>query len=258
MPQRLFAVALCFSAVTLCAPPAEAQNTNVGELSIVFWSPDPELTIQSGAVTNATELTDIDFVQEFGIEKKSFPEIRFVVGRSHKFRLGYVPVKYDASATIQRTITFRGQTFSVGVPASTEITWDVWRFGYEWDFVSTDRGFVGLIGELKYNRLQASINSAALASPAETDQKAPVPTVGMVGRGFVAPMVTITGEFTGLKITTSDFEATFADFDINGAVTFGPVGVQGGYRSVTVDYVIDEDSGDLKIQGPYVGFVVRF
>ncbi|MBI4263835.1 MAG: hypothetical protein HY657_05650 [Acidobacteria bacterium] len=260
MRNRLLATALCVLAVTLCTTRAEAQNnTNIGELGVVFWNPDPELTLQSGSLTGATGITDIDFVQEFGIEKKTFPEVRLTVGRSHKFRFAYVPVKYEADATIQRTITFRGQTFVVGVPASTEIKWNILKVGYEWDFVSMDRGYFGVVGELKYNKLEASIGSPALTSPAATDQDAPVPTIGVAGRGYVHPLVAISGEVGGLKISSDDFEAKFVDFDINGSVTFGRyIGVQGGYRAVTVDYVIEDDSGDLQLKGPYFGVVVRF
>ena len=258
MRQRLLALGFC-SAVTLAAAPAAAQNTNIGEVNLLFWTPDADLVLQSGALTTATGITEIDFVQEFGIENETFPEIRLAVGRNHKFRFGYVPVRYEADAIIQRTITFRGQTFTVGAPASTNIDWDIWRFGYEWDFVSRERGFVGVIGELKYNRLDASIDSPLLAEAAATEQKAPVPTVGVIGRGFVHEMVSITAEFSGLRVSTSEFEAKFLDFDINGAVTFGRyIGVQGGFRQVTVDYFIDEDVGDLKLRGPYFGIVARF
>ena len=259
MRQRLLVLTFCCAAFSCVATPAAAQNTNVGEFSLLFWTPAPELALQSGALTTATGITEIDFVQEFGIEKKTFPEIRFAAGRRHKFRFGYVPVRYDADAVIQRTITFRGQTFTIGAPASTEIKWDIWRFGYEWDFVSMERGFVGVIGELKYNRLDASIESPALAQAAATEQKAPVPTVGVIGRGYVHPMVAITAEFTGLKFDSSEFEAKFLDFDINGAVTFGRyIGVQGGYRAVTVDYFIDDDVGDLRLKGPYIGVIAKF
>ena len=261
MRIRLVAVLVCFSALTLSTTRAEAQNnTNVGELSVLFWSSDPTINIQSGAISGATGINEpIDFVDEFGIEKKSFPEFRFSVGRSHKFRFGYVPIKYDAEATIQRTINFRGQTFTVGSPATTEVKWDLWRFGYEWDFVSREKGYFGLVAELKYNKLQASIDSPLLSRTAATEQNAPVPTVGVAGRGYVHPMVAISGEFTGLKVNSSEFEAKFTDFDINGSVTFGRhIGVQGGYRAVTVDYVIDDDIGDLQMKGPYVGAVVKF
>ena len=261
MRIRLFAVFVCFTTAMTFTARAEAQgNTNLGEFSVNFWSADPTIVIQSGSITGATGIVQpIDFVSEFGIEKKSFPDFRFSVGRNHKFRFGYVPIKYDAAATITRTITFRGQTFTVGAPATTEIKWDLWRFGYEWDFVSNDRGYFGVIGELKYNKMEASIDSPLLSRTAATEQNAPVPTIGAAGRGYVHPMVSIGGEFTGLKITTGDVEATFTDFDINGAVTFGRyVGVQGGYRAVTVDYTIDDDVGDVEFKGPYVGVVLKF
>jgi hypothetical protein len=107
--------------------------------------------------------------------------------------------------------------------------------------------------------VEASITSPALSGPAATDQNAPVPTVGVIGRGYVTPSAAITAEFGGLKIDTCDFEAKFLDFDANGSVTFGRyIGVQGGYRAVTVDYFIDDDRGDLQMKGPYIGAVVRF
>ena len=254
----LFLTFVCSFA--LAVPRAGAQgNTNNGEFSILFWSPAPELSLQSGDLEAATGISTIDFVREFAIDNKTFPEIRFSAGRGHKFRFGYVPVKYEADAVIQRTITFRGQTFNIGAPATTEIFWDVWRFGYEWDFVSLDRGYAGVVVELKYNTLDASIDSPALAQSAATEQKALIPTIGFAGRGYPHPMVAISGEFTGLKVKAGDFDASFYDFDINGTVTFGRyIGVQGGYRAVTVDYTQDDDVGDLKLKGPYIGAVVRF
>ena len=258
MRHRLLASACCASAL-LVAAPAAAQNVNIGEFNLLFITPSPDLRLQSGALAMATGINEVDFVQEFGIENETFPEIRFSAGRRHKFRFGYLPVRYEAETVIERTITFRGQVFTVGAPASTDIDWDIWRFGYEWDFVSMDRGFVGVIGELKYNRLNASIDSPVLAQAAVTEQKAPVPTVGVIGRGYPHPMVSVTAEFSGLKIDTSEFEAKFLDFDINGAVTFGRhIGVQGGFRQVTVDYFIDDDVGDLQLSGPYIGLVARF
>ena len=238
---------------------AEAQAPINGEFNILWFNPDPDITLQSGSLTGATGITNIDFVDVFGIEKKGFPEIRFFAGRSHKFRFGYIPIKYEAATTINRTITFQGRTFTVGVPATTEIKENILKVGYEWDFVSREKGFFGVVGELKYAPLAASITAAALAPPAATEQNAPVPTIGVAGRGYPHPMVSISGEFTGLKVNSSDFEASLWDWDVNGAVTFGKyIGVQGGYRSFTIDFTIDDDIGNIKVMGPYVGAVVRF
>lgn len=247
--------------VLLAAAPAAAQAPDhIVELGLMVWRPSPDLVLSTDALAGS-DINEVDFVEEFGLEDTSFPDFRAAFGRNHKFRIGYVKFDYEADTTIQRTFTFEGRTFTVGTPASTDIKWDLWRFGYEWDFISRERGFFGLIADLKYNTIKASVDSPALRSTAETDTRAPVPTFGVTGRGYVTPMVAITGEFTGLKISSGDFEATFIDFDINATIIPSRnvgVGAQVGYRSVVADYVVDEDTGDLKMQGPYFGVIARF
>ncbi|MBI2187805.1 MAG: hypothetical protein HYU37_11925 [Acidobacteria bacterium] len=246
----------------IAAAPAAAQapNDQVVELGLMSWRPSPELRLSTGALAGSS-IDEVDFVEEFGIEDKSFPDFRVALGRNHKFRFGYVKFSYEQDATIRRTFTFQGRTFTINTPASADIKWDLWTFGYEWDFVSRDRGFFGVVADLKYNKVQAAIDSPALRSTAATDTDAPVPTIGVIGRGYVTPMIAITGEFTGLKVSSGDFDVKFTDFDINATIipsrAIG-IGAQVGYRSVIADYIVDEDTGDLKMQGPYFGVVARF
>ena len=258
---RLLLVTIFVCSMILFGARANAQvlpaEDHVGELGLMFFKPSPELTLSTDATASA--LGTVDFVQEFNIEDKTFPEFRAAIGRNHKFRVSHVKFSYEESATINRTFVFQGRTFIVGAPASADIDWDLWTLGYEWDFVRRERGFFGVIADLKYNKIEASVESTALSSPAATDTKAPVPTIGVIGRGYIAPMVAITGEFTGLKVSSGDFDVKFTDFDISGIVSFGRfVGAQIGYRSVIADYVVDEDTGVLKMKGPYFGGVLRF
>ena len=251
----LITTALC--ALTLCASAAEAQN-HVGEISFVLSKPSPDLVLSTDALAGSS-ISEVDFVQEFGIEDTWFPAFRVALGRSHKFRLSYVKFSYEADATIQRTFTFQGRTFTVGAPASTDIEWDLWTVGYEWDFVSRDAGFVGVIADLKYNRVKASVESPLLASPAATDTRAPIPTIGLAWRANPSPAFSIGGEFAGFKLDRDDFNVKFTDFDIYGMLNFRRnVGAQVGYRSVVADYVVEEDSGDLKMRGPYIAAMLRF
>ena len=48
------------------------------ELGLMFWQPTPVLQIQTGALA-ALGQTEVDFVQEFGIENKRFNEFRCVI-----------------------------------------------------------------------------------------------------------------------------------------------------------------------------------
>ena len=231
---------------------------HVVELGVMFWRPSPELTLSTDTLAGAG-VDEVEFVQEFGIEDKYFPEFRATLGRTHKFRASLVTFSYEAEATITRRIVFQGRTFNIGVPATADIEWKLYKFGYEWDFVSRERGFVGFLADFKYNRVDASIDSPALTSAATADVTAPIPTIGVIGRGYIAPIVSITGEFSGLKLSRDDDEGKIFDFDIYGTLSLGRnVGIQGGYRSVVVDYIVDEDTGDLKMKGPYFGAVVRF
>jgi hypothetical protein len=239
-----------------------AEDFNV-ELAVMFWQPTPDLRLTTGDAVVGT----VDFVREFVIGKERFNEFRAVLkpARKHKIRFNYVTFKYDQDAVLQRTLTFQNRTFPVSADANANVNWDLYRIGYEWDFLSRSRGFVGLVTELKYNKVEADVTASGQVSgqtqsvSASVNQNAPVPTIGAIGRGYINEYASVTGEFTAFKLERDDFRGTFYDFDIYGAAHFGKyVGAQAGYRSVTVDFLVDNDAGDMKMKGPYFGGFVRF
>jgi hypothetical protein len=249
--------------------PAPGENYHV-ELGLMFWEPTPGLLIQTGSLA-ALGQGQVDFVQEFGIENDRFREFRSVIktGRKHKLRVSHVLAEYNATATLQRTISFGGQTFPVSVPATADLKWKVWRFGYEYDFVAADRAVVGFVTELKFNQVSADLSAPGFGSEL-TDVSAPVPTIGGLLRVYPHKTFSLTAELTGFKagfiarkisdaIEDDDADATVFDLDLYGTVNFGShVGAQLGYRSLTADYVIDEDAGDLELKGWYFGGLIRF
>lgn len=278
MRIRLFAIAL--TACLLVSARAEAQFRVVEpaagedfhvELGLMFWTPTPTLQIQTGSLA-ALGQAPVDFVNEFGIPNTRFNEFRGVIkaGRKHKLRLSHVVMQYNEAATLQRTINFGGQQFPVNVPASADLKWDVWRLGYEWDFVAAPRGVVGLITEVKINKVDATLAANGYPSSV-TDVSAPIPAIGFTARAYPHRLFSITTEFTGFKVPGfigskisdavqgDDFDAKMYDFDLYGTVSFGRyIGAQIGYRRLTADYVIDPDEGDLKMSGVYFGGVFRF
>jgi hypothetical protein len=270
MRNPAFAIAL-FLAVTLPAVPAAAQygvrgsdratgeNYHV-EIGGYLWSPTPTVLISSESLGIIG--TTIDFVEDLGIEKKTFRQLKVVLrpGVKHKFRFEYTPMGYDAESTLRRTVIFNGQRFDVALPVQTDLNWKAYRFGYEWDFVYRDRGFVGLLLELKYTDIEASLANV-LVGEEFVHAQAPIPAIGVIGRGYVAPNISITAEFSGFKLPDidEDYRANYFDFDLYGTVNFTEkVGAQVGYRRLTVFYRIDEDEGDLKMKGLYFGGVLRF
>jgi hypothetical protein len=240
--------------------PATGEKYNV-EVAYGWWNPSPNIEVSSESL--GIPGTVLDFVDDFGYEKKRLGEFRAVLrpARKHKFRVDYVPIKYEVEgARLSRPITFNGQTFNVNLPVNTDTTWNTWHFGYEYDFVYRDRGYVGLLLQAKYTK--ASINLESPITTEFAEAKAPIPAVGITARGYPARNVAVTGEFSIFRLPNGeddDYQGHYYDLDIYGTLNFtNNVGVIGGYRSLDVSYTVDFDYGQLKMKGYYLMGVVRF
>jgi hypothetical protein len=261
----LVAAAVLGSSVTAEAQlrrndPATGERYNI-EVAYGWWNPTPDIQVSSESLGLPGTL--IDFVDDFGYEKKRLREFRAVLrpAKKHKFRLDYVPINYSVEgAVIRRPITFNGQTFNVGLPVNTDTSWKTWRIGYEYDFVYRDRGFVGLLLEAKYTKASVTLESPITSEFVEA--QAPIPAVGLIGRAYPVRNVSVTGEFSFLRLPNredDDYKAHYYDLDLYGTLNFSNnVGVMGGYRSLDVSYTVDFDFGQLKMKGYYVMGVVRF
>lgn len=259
--------------MVMAAVPAQAQYAPRGtsdratgenyhfEIGGYLWNPTPTLGITSEALGIIG--SRIDFVNDLGIEKTRFPQLKVVVrpGKKHKLRFEYTPIRYEQpNGVLRRNVVFNGILYPIALPIATELKWNAYRFTYEWDMIYRDRGFFGILLEAKYTDVQAT-----LANFLDTEfarARAPIPSVGAIGRVYVVPNISITGEISGFKLPEGideDYRAKYIDFDIYGSVNFTDhFGAQAGYRSFDVFYKVDTDEGELKMKGIYFGGVVRF
>jgi hypothetical protein len=249
-------------------PPGEDYHVEVG---LMLWKPTPGIIIGSDSL-NVVNPTGVDFVQEFAIEDKRFNEFRGVLrGGKNALRVSHVDMTYNEAARLQRTIQFGGRTFTVNADATADLQWELWRVGYERDFVRNDHGLFGVIAEVNFNHVVADLRAGdgLTAVTSLTDEKVPVPAFGVIGRGYLHRNVSVTFEFTGFKLpgflarklsdlADGEAEANLKDLDIyvTGSITRF-FGIQAGYRYLSADYVIDDDLGDLQMKGPYIGGMVR-
>lgn len=264
-----FALALAAS-LLLPAVPAAAQfqpreATAVGEdyhieASFNFWSPTPEAIVNSEALGILG--TDVDLVGDLGIEKQVLKDVRVVLrpAKKHRFRINYLPMVYDAQTTITREFIFNGLRYRPGLPVATTAQFKAWRFGYEYDFLYRDRGFLGVLFDVKYTDVNVGLNSPI--GDEYTKAIAPLPTIGLVGRAYPVKNIALNGEISYFKIPDSasdEYKGRYKDFDVY--ATFNPhknVGVQAGYRSIDVFYTAKSDTGSLTFRGLYFGGTLRF
>jgi hypothetical protein len=248
MKHRIAGVTcLVLAVVAIGARPAAAQygakpdsNRATGEtyhveISSGFWNPTPSIVVSSEQLGIIG--SQIDGVEDLGFEKTRFTGFSVVLrpATKHKLRVQYTPIKYSAETVFQRDIVFNGIRYRVGLPVSSELKWDTWRFGYEWDFVYRDRGFAGLLLDVRYTSAEVRLES-------------------------LVANVSATFEMSFLKAPTiEDSSATYIDWDLYGTVNFNDhVGAQVGYRAFDVTYTIDQDFGDMVLKGIYFNGVVRF
>jgi hypothetical protein len=252
------------------AVPAQAQyrpsSPAIGETyhiegGISFWNANPDLIVSSESLGIPGD--DVDLVNDLGIEQKRLRELRLVLrpATKHKFRIQYLPIKYEAEAVLQREFTFNGQRYRIGLPVNTTAQLPTYRFGYEYDFIYRDRGYAGVLFDLKYTDVNVTLDSPI--GQEFTAQVAPIPTIGFVGRGYVAKNVSITGEVSFFKIPENlggdDFGGKYLEYDFYGTFNVNRyVGAQFGVRSIDVEYFQDFDAGTLTFRGWYFGGVVRY
>ena len=279
MRIRIYSLAICLAASLLAATPAFAQyganrrpsdaatgETYHIEVAGTLWHPTPDIVISSESLGILGD--QVDFVNTLGIEKATFKQLKLVLrpAKKHKFRFEFTPINYSSEKTIQTTFVFNGQRYNIGLPVTTDLKWKAYRFAYEWDFVYRNRGFAGVVGEAKYTDVTATLTANVVGSTGTefTHARAPIPAVGGIGRVYVVPNISITGEFTFFKLpdkalNSTDYSGRYYDFDLYGTINFNNyVGAQVGYRSFDVFYKVQRDNGTMTLKGLYFGGVARF
>jgi hypothetical protein len=261
----LLTLAACFVASTAHAQfsrrdPATGEVYHV-EVAYGWWRPEPTIGIASEGLGIPPTL--IDFETDLGIEKQRVREFRAVLrpARKHKFKFDYIPIGYEVEGhVLEREIVFNGQSYVVGLPVNVDAKFTTLRIGYEYDFLYKDRGYLGVVLDTKITRARIDFDSPVNSEFSEAT--APIPAIGIAGRGYIARNAAVGGEFTLFAIPGGedrDYDGSYYDYDFYGTLNFtNNVGVTGGWRKLDLDYTVENDFGALDMRGWYVMGVVRF
>ena len=285
---RLYVSAVLTTALVLAtASPARAQfqprplNDPVTdekyhiEVAAGFWFPIAQILVASESL--GIRGTSIDLKKDFDLQDTRFRSLQLTLRptRSSKFKFQYIPIAYEATGALPREIVFNGQRYRIGVPVNAVIDWKAYRFGYEYDFVLLNLGFIGAVLDVNYTNMSVRLRSPLLDEYVEA--KAPIPSVGGIARVYVIPSISVTAEVTGFSLgwlpesLVKDNQGHYIDFDIFGTLNLtNNVGVQIGYRSIDVGYALkttspaqcpalpSSNSACLTLKGRYLGIVARF
>jgi hypothetical protein len=278
---RLTYAAVALAVCVLAARPAHAQSDRpvddsalgekyVVEAAIGLWVPNAAMSVSSEGLGIIGSV--IDFKQDLGLQDHRFPEFHFEAkAAGHKFRFQAIPIKYEQTYTVTKDIVFNGQRYRAQFPISSGLDWKAYRFSYEYDFLRKSRGYGGFLLDFKYTDVSVNLTSAVATEFARA--RAPIPAVGGVGRFYVIPNVAVTGEVTFFSLgwipdsllsglsddENATYDGHYVDLNIYGTYNFTRnIGVQAGFRSFDLGYLVEKDTGTFKLRGLFFGFVARY
>lgn len=210
-----------------------------------YWLTTMDDEFKSG-VTGTT----INLVDDLGVDdKENFFDIRATVELgSHKLRYGYMPMSWKGAKTITQTIDFNGQTYSASDNVSSELDIAYHRLGYEYDIIDLLNNRLGVIFEVKYFDIDASLTTTGVSKSASI--KAPVPTIGIAAQAGLPFLLSVGGEITGMSLGSAAWLV-----DAEAGVNFKPapfVIVSGGYRLLKLHVDYNDDLADISVSGPFV------
>ncbi len=231
------------------------------ELSVtpVYWY-EPNLDARVKIERNAIG-QEIDLEENLDIVNENIPGVTvdLKLGRSNHFLLSYWSVGYDGRVTLtsNNTFDFNGTHYNVvGDTVSSAYDLDVVEVGYAFDLLNFETFRAGFLLNVNYYSMDAELSS--VNNPVTNREKAEIvlPLPGLrFGIGFLKNKVELTGQFAGLWFQGDGF------WDGSVGLSVHPVerlDITAGYRRIHLDVSDDDDSANIKLDGPTIAATLRF
>jgi len=175
-------------------------------------------------------------------------------------RLAYSQVAYSGDETIERTIEFAGETYTVGTRVITDFDVKYLRLGWAWQFINIANGRVklGTLLEAKGALIDISLDAPYLIPPIKESERfiGGLPTVGAALDINPHKLVNIFAEVSGIYAGKYGY---FLDGEAGiKIIPIKYVSILGGYRILDFQVEDDPDLAQLRISGPFVGITLRF
>jgi hypothetical protein len=241
------------------------------EISVEGWSTltstmmysDTE-TVTSGSTSTTVIGTDINFKDQLGLPVQTWAPAFHVVIRpqpKHKIRADYYPLHYKESATLFAPINFNGQTYLAGQNVASTLDWNEWQFGYEYDALTFERGYVGGVVGMNLYSISAQLSNGTQAGSASV--RIPMPGLGAIARYYATPRVSFVAAYTGYFLPggATSTHGHVNDVDLYGTINISKyLGIQGGYRFFNAAHRFDSpvNTGDFTLGGGFLGGTFRY
>jgi hypothetical protein len=241
---------------------AEAQQTRVApigetfvyELRTDYWYPTLSSSLRADG--GAFKGTDINVVRDLGFDDKkplAFAEFALKFNDKHKVRLDYMNFTYSGDKVAGSVITFNGVEYPLNARLRTDFQLRSIKAGYEYTFLRYPEGYLAFRIAADNLSAKASVEAmGAISNSASASVTAPV--IGLSGRFFAAPWVSLTADLCGVGYDKSTVYDAALYLDINPIKNFG---LTFGWRTMRININVDNTVSDTQWSGAFAGLLFR-
>jgi hypothetical protein len=233
-----------------------------------FWF----YTQPTGSFEGAGHRGFVDFHSDFGLSNYSTfsGKIDWKFTRKNHLFFAATPFNRTRQFVINRTITYQGQTYDVGLSASGTLNVLALAPGYQYDFIRRKRGHLAAVVQLDLFDVTGTLTSQAQVTngvlhASQTSRgslRAPIPVAGPDVRLYLLPnsnRIFVTGNVLGMYLF--GYGNFISTLDTAGVTLAKHLSVRGGYQlgsRLQVNTKTTRVGLSLTQKGPIAGIEVSF
>ncbi len=206
----------------------------------------------------------IDLVNDLGAQQNQptfYGQLVFKPAQKHRIILEGTPFDIHGTNTIDRTVSYRGQTFNVSQALQSTANLTYFFGGYQYDVLSGPRGHLGFSAGAAYLSATGTIDAVQTATVASKSEVIGLPLAGAEFRIFPVRGRRIFEVDGGVRGMGFGSYGHYVQANGNAGIGLGPLTFQAGYRAVNVDLHQSSNGGSglsARLQGPVFSVLVRY
>lgn len=224
MNGKVLLAARCVAAMWFAVSMAQAQEpANRERASIVLgvFVTEPEITARvDSSINNAG--TELNLGDDLGLETSA--TIARLGGyywfnRRHRLDTSWFSLSLDGARTIDETIEFRDETFTIDSLVETRADLDIVQASYTFAALIRERSFLGISGGLHVSSTGIGLTAPVSGRADSEDVTAPLPVIGLRGDWQFAERWTLRAAWQWFGLEIDDIDGHLTDTYV--AVDYG-------------------------------------
>jgi hypothetical protein len=204
--------------VLMLAAPCAAQDAATDRFAISLGAFITERdTVTRVDSTTGNLGTVIQFEDDLGLPSSQTVfrlDGHYRFSERHRLDFSVFDLSRHATQTLDQSVQFGDENFSVASSMNTDFDLSIYKLGYTYSFLRSDKGFLG--GDIGLHVADVGLTLRTLTNdPLETNSvTAPLPVIGLHGEYYLSDRWTLSGDFEWFAIEIGDVKGHLHDLFI--------------------------------------------